>query len=130
MNFEKAAKAYTEIEKKIEAIEAEAKAATAPLRQQLKDIETWFTLKADTEGLLNIKTAVGTIYWSTHASAKVADRTAFIDFVKKHDAFHMLESRVSKTAVTEYIEEHKLPPPGVDYSQVRVFNFRVNKGDK
>jgi len=130
MNFEKAARAYIEIERKIEAIEAEAKAATAPLKQQLKDIETWFTLKADAEGLVNIKTSLGTAYWSTHSSAKVADRTVFFDFVKETGAYHMLESRVNKTAVNEYIESNKLPPPGVDYSQVRVFNFRPTKGDK
>jgi hypothetical protein len=131
VNYEKAAKAYLDLNKKIADIEAEAKAATAPLKKQIKDIETWFTLKADEEGLKNIPTQLGTAYWSTHSSAKVADRTAFFEYVKANDAYHMLEARCNKTAVAEFIDEAKTPPPGVDFSQVRVFNFRANKeGDK
>lgn len=130
MNYEKAGKAYVELTNQIAAIEAKAKSETAILKQQLKDIETWFTIKADAEGLKNVPTTVGTAYWSTHSSAKVANRTEFFDFVKEHDAFDMLEARVSKLAVAAHIEKYNSAPPGVDFSQVRVFNFRQAKGGK
>ena len=130
INFEKAARAYTELRQQIEAIEAEAKGKVAILKTQLLDIETWLTMKADEQGLVNIKTSLGTAYWSNIASAKVADRAVLFDYIKEHDAFDLLESRVSKEAVKSHMEAHGgLPPPGVDFSQIRRFNFRAEKPD-
>lgn len=126
MNFENACKNYIQMRKSVAAIEAKAKADAAEYKSKMLMLETWITMKADEEGLDNVKTPYGTAYWSTIASATVADRDAFMRFVREQEAFDMLENRVSKEAVKSYMAENNgLVPPGVDFSQIRRFNLRV-----
>lgn len=127
MTFDKAAKLYVALRRKKEQIEREAKAQTAELAKQMTDLENWFTLKADEEGLKNIPTPHGTAYWSVHHSASVASREAFMNFVRENELWDLLESRASKVAVKSYVEGHGVPPPGVNYGTIRVFNLRENK---
>ena len=130
MNFDIACKNYVLLRKEVDEIERAAKATTAGIKEKMLALETWLTLKADEAGLENIKTAHGTAYWSNIASAKVASREAFLDFVRKEEAYDMLENRVSKEAVKSYMEAHDgLVPPGVDFTQIRKFNMRA-AGDK
>ena len=126
MNFDNACKNYVALRREVDDIERVAKAATASLKEKMLALETWLTLKADEAGLENIKTAHGTAYWSIIASAKVANRDTFLDFVRKEEAYDMLENRVSKEAVKSYMEAHDgLVPPGVDFMQIRKFNLRI-----
>ena len=64
------------------------------------------------------KTGSGTFFKKTTTSAKVADRDIFLEFVFHEDAKNFLENRVNKTAVEEYISEHKKLPPGIDVTRV------------
>jgi hypothetical protein len=125
MTLDKALAAYLKLRTEVERIEAAAKAETAKLKAQMQDLETWVTVKAQEEGLESIKAkGVGTAYWSTHHSCTVASRDAFFAYVKEHDAFDLLENRASKSAVKSFIEAAGEPPPGVNFSSVRVFNLR------
>lgn len=126
MNYEQAAKKYVEVEAEISRINGEAKKKVANLNKILEDIENWFALKAQEEGLKSIPTPVGTVYWSTHYSATVANPTAFKDFVRETGQFDLMETKASKTAVKSYIEGHGEAPPGVNFSSRKVFNLREN----
>jgi hypothetical protein len=129
MNYSTACKNYIELRNKVNEIENKAKADAAEHKEKMLQLETWLTMKADEEGLDNIKTEFGTAYWSNIASAKVANRDAFMDFVKRENAFDMLENRVSKEAVKSYMAGHdNMVPPGVDFSQIRKFNLRATGG--
>ena len=126
MNFDNACKNYVSLRKEVDEIERKAKADSVVLKEKMLALETWLTLKADEDGLENIKTAHGTVYWSIISSAKVASRDAFLDFVRSKEAYDMLENRVSKEAVKSYMEANNgLVPPGVDFSQIRKFNLRI-----
>ena len=123
--FNQAAAKYVELEHAIEAINKKAKAEVAALKKIQADIENWFALRAEEEGLKNIPTEHGTVYWATHSSATVADQGVFRDFCINNDAMDLMETRASKTAVASYVESHGgLAPPGVNFKQVRVFNLR------
>lgn len=127
LNFESAAKKYLELRNEVEGIEAEAKKKTAALKAIMADIEAWITIKANEDGLSTVPTPYGTAYWSTHYSASCANPSDFRDFVIKNQLWDLMETRVSKTAVKSYIEGNGEPPPGVNFSSVRVFNLRANK---
>ena len=123
-NFEQAAAKYLELRDAVDRIDKEAKAKTAELKKIMADIENWFALTAEEQGLKTVPTGVGTVYWSVHNSASVAEPTVFKDFVVQNNAWDLIETRASKTAVKSYIEGHGTPPPGVNFSSVRVFNLR------
>lgn len=129
MNYEEAALRYKQTREAIEAVERETKEKLAPLREKLAVLENWFSAKAQEEKLEKIPTKIGLIYWSTHASASVGSRGDFLDWLTKTQHWDAAEIRASSSAVKTYIEANGAPPPGVNFSQRRVFNFRaaVNK---
>jgi|TARA_B110000908_G_C10266579_1_gene464563 hypothetical protein len=127
MNYEQAAERYTLVRGEIDSLDREYKAAKAGLKEKLVALENWFTARAQEDGLESIKTPFGTAYWATHQSATVASREDFFTFCKEHDAWDLVESRASKTAVRSYLESHNEVPPGLNYSTIRVFNFRRNQ---
>lgn len=124
MNYELATDKYLAIRKEVERIEKEAKVAVAELKKTALDLENWITLQAQADGLTTIKTSLGTAYWTTHNTASVASREALFEYCKEHDAWDLIESRASKTAVRSFIEGNGAPPPGVNFSSIQVFNLR------
>ena len=76
------------------------------------------------KGIDSLKTPIGTIYKSTRASASVADWDVFFTFVQSHDMWHLLEHRCSAKKAEEYIEEHEVPPPGVNFSRMVTLNIK------
>lgn len=124
MNYEEAAERYLRVKQAIEALEREHKEKKAKFTEKLVALENWFTARAQEDGLESIKTPFGTAYWSKHQSATVASREDFFAFCKANDAWDLVESRASKTAVRSHLETHGEVPPGINYNTVRVFNFR------
>ena len=124
MNYEEAAERYMKTKREIEQMDRDHKAAKAALTEKLFALENWFTAKAQEDGLESIKTPFGTAYWSKHQSATVASREDFFSFCKANDAWDLVESRASKTAVRSHLENTGEIPPGINYNTVRVFNFR------
>ena len=124
MNYEQAGQAYVETERAIDTLDAEHKTRLAPLKEKLALLEQWITEQAQHDGLQNVKTSSGLAYWSTHHRATVAAREPFFQHVRDTAAWDLVEARAAKTAVQSYVEANGVPPPGVDYKSVRVFNFR------
>jgi len=48
--------------------------------------------------------------------------------IRKFGNWNLLNKAVNKTAVKEYIEVHKAPPPGVKYDSYRDLQWRKGKG--
>lgn len=73
-----------------------------------------------------VATPLGTVYRQEEMTPTAADWSAIYDFVKENDAFEMLERRLKKTFVKEYMEQHEGGvPPGV--SVFREFVVRVRR---
>lgn len=88
-------------------------------------IEVEFLKRFQERGIDNVAARdVGTAYRSTRASATVADWDIFLDHVKDNDAWEMLERRVNKTAVEQFKSVEGDLPPGVNWSETQVVNFR------
>lgn len=64
------------------------------------------------------------------ASAALADPHAFMEYVKQHQAFDLLDRKANVTAVKDFIKAHEgNPPPGVNYSVFQTVNVRTGKGN-
>jgi hypothetical protein len=88
-------------------------------------IEIEFLRRFQERGIDNVAARdVGTAYRSTRSSATVADWDAVLDFVQKNEAWEMLERRVNKTAVEQFKSVEGDLPPGINWSETQVVNFR------
>jgi hypothetical protein len=88
-------------------------------------IEVEFLRRFQDRGIDNVAARdVGTAYKSTRSSATVADWDAFLDHVRENEAWEMLERRVNKTAVEQFKSVEGDLPPGVNWAETQVVNFR------
>ena len=125
MNINDVVSKYIALRDEKAALKAEYEEKLAPVVEQMDMIEIALLAKMDEAGADSIKCADGTCYISTRTSASVADRDSFMAHVLENEEWPLLEVRASKAAVEQYIEEHGGQlPPGVDWSAVRVVNFR------
>jgi hypothetical protein len=94
-------------------------------REKQERIEVEFLKRFNVRGIDNVSArGVGTAYRSVRASARVADWDSLLDFIKEEGAWEMLERRVSKVAVEQFKAETNDLPPGVDWGETQVINFR------
>jgi predicted PolB exonuclease-like 3'-5' exonuclease len=94
-------------------------------KDKQSNIEVEFLKRFNERGIDNVSSnGVGTAYRSTRVSATVGDWDALLEHIQKDDAWEMLERRVNKTAVLQYKEENADLPPGVNWSETQVINFR------
>lgn len=99
-----------------------------PLNEELRLCEAFIKDSMNTANEQQIKTAEGHMaYFTTKDSVKVGDWDATLAFIRENNAFGLLNQAVNKTACKEYIEEHKAPPPGVEYSSFRDLAWRRGK---
>jgi hypothetical protein len=72
----------------------------------------------------NIKTSSGTVSVLTKVTASAADINAFWTWVVTQGAFDMLDKKPNVTAITEYVKQNGVPPPGVNYNVFRDIGVR------
>jgi hypothetical protein len=94
-------------------------------KEKQERIEIEFLKRFNERGIDNVSArGIGTAYRSVRASAKVADWDSLLEFIQKEGAWEMLERRVSKVAVEQFKAETDDLPPGVDWGETQVINFR------
>lgn len=106
-------------------LKAEYEAAVAPVQKKMDTLEAKLLDIFNTTGMDSVKTEFGTAYATTRSSATIADRDIFMDFVKAHQEWGLLEVRASKAAVEQFraANDNELPP-GVNLREERVVNVR------
>ncbi len=109
---------------KIADIKDAHKRQLAPYNQALETLEAKLLAALDQAGLAQMKGEAGTVYKSTRTSASVKDWGATLAFIREHEAWDLLEARVSKTAVGAVIEETGQPVPGVNVTTEVVLHVR------
>ena len=103
---------------------AEFEASDAGDKAMQDKIEQKLMAQFNEDGSDSVKTEFGTAYKSVRTSATVADWDTVLDFIKVRELWNMLEHRVSKTAVEQFIAENEDTPPGVNITQQTVINVR------
>lgn len=115
---------YIELRDKKSEFKAEYDAKVGRIDEALDKIEAKLLEVFDTAGMDSVKTESGTAYVSTRTAASVADREAFMEFVRTNDEWPLLEIRASKAAVEQYKDVHEDLPPGINWRSERVVNIR------
>lgn len=106
------------------AIKAEYDAKVSKIDKTLDTIEAKLLEVFEQTGMDSVRTANGTAYTTVRTSASVADREVFINYVKSHDEWPLLEVRASKTGIEQFKEMNQDLPPGVNWREERVVNIR------
>ena len=112
-DIEKAIKAYRDLRDKKSELAEKHKEEMSPITKKMWDLEVWLLATLNKMGVNSMKTDAGTVFKKTSTSVKVTDWPAVLELIKEHDLWHMLEHRLSKAAVEEYIEAEGTAPPGV-----------------
>jgi len=115
---------YLQLRDNKKQIEDKHKEELAPINELLGELEALFQKAMDETGLEQLKSDSGVAYKSVQRSVKASDKTAFLEWVQENEAWHLLDIRPAKTAVSEYTDENGTPPPGVDISSHLKINVR------
>lgn len=125
MKLSEAVSLYIKLRDQKAQMKADFDAQVAPLQEKMDKLEAKLLEVFNQTGMDSVRTEFGTAYASVRTSASIADRDAFMDFVKANEEWALLEVRVSKTAVEQYrsANDDELPP-GINVREERVVNIR------
>lgn len=125
MKLSEAVSLYIKMRDKKAQMKADFEASVAPLTEKMDKLEAKLLDVFNKTGMDSVKTEFGTAYATTRTTASVADREAFMDYVKANEEWALLEVRTSKTAVEQYrsANDNELPP-GINLREERVVNIR------
>lgn len=115
---------YIELRDAKSKIEGEMKAKVAKIVEIMDKIEAAILAEFQDSGVESVRTKDGTAYKQTRTSATVADWDATLSYIQANNLWHMLERRVSKTAVEQFKDAHGELPPGLNWREEVVINIR------
>jgi cell division GTPase FtsZ len=124
MKLSEVVEKYIEYRDMKAALKAEYDLKAAKIDEQLEKIEAKLLEVLDQTGGKSFSTPAGTAYISVRSSASVADREAFMEFVKRQEEWPLLEVRASKTGVQQFRDLNNDLPPGINWREERVVNIR------
>jgi hypothetical protein len=97
-----------------------------PLR--LKELLTeQLLLKLKQTGQEMARTKYGTVTAVTRDTTSCSDPNLFIDFVRDHDAYYLLDRRANLTACKEFLEVNGQLPPGVKLNSKQDVNVLAKR---
>lgn len=124
LSYDQLVEGYRALRDRKAEIEARHKAELKPINDVMSQIESRLLTMFTEAGLSSVKTAHGTAYTSTSIKYTVEDPAALREFVETNNMPELLETRISKSAVDQYLEAGGSLPPGVKVSQHLSVNVR------
>lgn len=127
-NIQDIVKVYLKIRDTREKAKREFEELDKKRKADMERLETELLRQLDDAGADSIRTPLGTVYKQIDVIPQGADWEAIYEFIKEKDAFDLLEKRLKKTTVKEYMEanEGKLPP-GINVFQK--YDVHVRRGN-
>lgn len=116
-NVGKATELYIRLRDRIAERKAAYEKDNAPDKAALEKLEGKILEFFNATGQESSRCGSGTAYIITQTSATVADWDSTLEFIQRNDRWDMLEHRVSKKAVEEYLEQNSDVPPGVNVTR-------------
>lgn len=105
-------------------IQTRHKEELAVVNGAMDKIEAWLHREMLEMNVDSVKTKAGTAFIQTVSSVKVADWETALDFLKKEELYHMLEHRLAKSSVEEFVENVGSNFPGTSLTKTQVVRFR------
>jgi phage host-nuclease inhibitor protein Gam len=125
MKLSEAVTLYIQLRDKKAQMKSDFEASVAPITEKMDKLEAKLLDVFNKTGMDSVKTEHGTAYTAVRTTASVADREAFMDFVKANEEWSLLEVRASKTAIEQFRDSNDNElPPGVNIRSERVVNIR------
>jgi hypothetical protein len=84
----------------------------------MKKIEGKLMSMLQERGLQSLSSDIGTAYLSTKRSAPISDSEAFRNYVIENRAWDMVDWHANVVAVSDFIAEHEVLPPGVEFKSI------------
>lgn len=115
---------YVQLRDKIKELDDEHKQKMKPYRETLEKLNNDLLDRLNQAGVDSMSGAHGTFYRTEKASASIADMDTFWAYVVTQGDFDLVDRKANVTAVKKHIEEHNMPPPGVNYQTTHVVGVR------
>lgn len=123
-NIEELVNQYITLRDKLKASDDAHKLKTKEGREYLDILNGKLLERLMEVGGEGVKTKAGTVYRSTKKSATLSDGDAFRKWVQENEAFDLVDWRANATAISDFIDEHEVPPPGVNFSTTFIVGVR------
>jgi phage host-nuclease inhibitor protein Gam len=125
MKLSEAVTLYIQLRDKKAEMKADFDASIAPINDKMDKLEAKLLDVFNKTGMDSVKTENGTAYTAVRTTASIADREAFMDYVKANEEWSLLEARASKTAIEQFRDSNNGElPPGINIRSERVVNIR------
>jgi phage tail tube protein FII len=115
---------YVMLRDKIKKLDDEHKEKMKIFRETLEKLNGVMLAHLNDMNGESVRTDAGTVYRTEKKSASIADGDAFMRYVVGEEAWDLLDRKANVTAVADFIEEHKSPPPGVNFTTAFVVGVR------
>lgn len=96
----------------------------APINSKMEKIENFLKDQLNNAGCDSMKTSAGTVFKSRLSSVKVDDWEETLKFIQENELWHMLEKRLAKASVEEFVEGNGHDVPGTHITFIQKVNVR------
>ena len=118
-------KAYRKIREAIDLKEEDHKRQMEMLKEQLEVLSTAMLNVCNKQNADSIRTPAGTIIRTVKERFWSSDWGAMHDFIKEHDAVHLLEQRIHTSHMRQFLDENpNLMPEGLQTDRKFVISVR------
>jgi|LauGreSuBDMM15SN_2_FD.fasta_scaffold16857_2 hypothetical protein len=125
MKISEAIEIYIKLRDKKAQLKSDYEALAAPITDKLDKLEAKLLDMFNKTGSESSKTEFGTAYVTTRATASVADREVFLDYVKANEEWDLVTLRAPlKESLDQFRLLHGDIPPGISLREERVVNVR------
>jgi len=125
MKLAEAVTLYIQLRDKKAQMKSDFEASVAPINEKMDKLEAKLLDVFNKTGMDSVKTEHGTAYTAVRTTASVADREAFMEFVKANEEWSLIEVRAAKTAIEQFRDNNDNElPPGINIRSERVVNIR------
>jgi hypothetical protein len=115
---------YVGLRDKIQAMDKAHKEKIAPYKEMLDTLGGVLLTHLSNIAADSVATPSGTVYKTVKNSASIADGAAFWQYVESSGEWDLVDKKANVTAVMEFIEQHKTPPPGVNLNSIMTVGVR------
>ena len=115
---------YVKLRDRKRALEQQHKDQLAPYTTLMDEVEGKLLAYMQQINTIALRTDDGTAYQSVKLSATIKDGEAFRMWVIANGQFDLIDWRANANHVFDYLNEHKVQPPGLNLSTYLKINFR------
>ena len=123
-DFDRYVEKFVKLRDKIGELEDKQKEEIAPYKDMLEKLSGMLLDHLNQISADSVRTSAGTVSRLSKHTATIADMSAFWTWVVTQGEFDFVDKKANAVAVREFIEKHKTPVPGVNFSTRQVVGVR------